>query len=249
MKQIYLLILGVLLLANCGNSQINEKQTNLQGNIATTLNNLLLEGKTTVDVLDSIKQNARQLALTQKLQLSIQQNQQWYFEYIKTIPKGMPLPYHKNLGLTKEEYDELFSYADQMELISSGKNDITIIKNENTIQFKAEGKLGLLNAITVDLNKNIVLIGKNELTFSDSINVDNNNNAFKSKWKGYSWILEYPKEEDLKNTTDFKTLNLKLYKFAIGRLENNGKTIMRIKGQEIEGGVKKISFDIPIIFR
>ncbi len=248
MKQIYILILGVLFLTNCSNSQTNKKETTLSGNMAIVLNDLLPKGKTSVDVLDSIKQNARQLALTQKLQLSVQQNQQWYFEYIKTIQKGMPLPYHKNLGLTKEEYDELFSYADQMELISSGKNDITIIKNENTIQFKAEGKLELLNAIRIDLNKNIVMIGENELTFSDSINIDNNNNAFKSKWKGYNWSLEDPKEEDLKNTTDFKSLKLKLYKFTIGRLENNGKTVMRIKGQEIEGGVKKISFEIPIIF-
>lgn len=248
MTRLLPLFIGLLLLANCSSSQPTDKRPLITGNITTDVNNLLPEGKVQVDVMDGIKQNPRQEELTKKFQTGIQQNYEWFVDYMKTVPEGEPMPYHKNLGLAESEYKELQGYMNDIELVSSGKSDITIKKNKNIIEFTASGKLQLLEAVKIDLSKNIVVVGEYELPFSDTANITTDTNGLKSKWKGYTWKLEEPKDMDLNALKNLQSLKAKQYKFTIGRLDKTGKTFISIKGQEIENGAKQVSFELPLIF-
>lgn len=249
MKRFYILLTIVISLTGCGNSQTHQQRQAITGDIKNDLNNFLSKGKITVDVMDGVKQNKRQEELTKKFQEGIQQNYEWFVDYMKTVPDGQPMRYHPNLGLTEEEYKELHGYMNNIELVSSGKSDVTIKHKNNTIEFKADDeKLKLLEFVKIDLIKNVVTIGEYELAFSDTVNVTDDKNGLKSKWKGYTWKFEEPKDIDMNALKDLQTLKDKQYKFTIGQLEKNGKTFMSVKGQEIENGAKQVSFELPLIF-
>ena len=249
MRPLFILSTLLILLTSCGNSQTHQPQETITGDIKNDLNNFLPSGKITVDLMDGVKQNKRQEQLTNKFQEGVQQNYEWFVDYMKDVPSGEPMPYHPNLGLTEKEYKELKDLMNDIELVSSGKTDITITNSNNIIQFDTDDqKLNLFKHLKIDLTRNVVIIYDYELPFSDTVNITDDKNALKSKWKGYTWKLEYPKDLDRNALKDLENLKMKQYKFTIGRLESNGKTFMSIKGKEIENGIKQVSFELPLIW-
>ena len=86
------------------------------------------------------------------------------------------------------------------------------------------------------------------MSFADTLNITTDKNGLKSRWKGYSWKFEVPKNLDIADLKDLSTLNMIQYKFTIGRLEKNGKTYMSLKGREVEDGAKTVDFELPVQF-
>jgi hypothetical protein len=108
--------------------------------------------------------------------------------------------------------------------------------------------LALFNTIKIDAAKNIVIIGKYELLFFEKLDITDESNALKSIWKGYKWKFEEPANFDLNALNNIQTFKAKQYKFSIGRLEKNGKTIIIIEGREFANGEKKVSFIYRLFF-
>lgn len=229
-------------------SQTNISGDKLTGNIENDLKILLPNGKVPADIMDGIFQPPRQLELAKKLQSSIKKNHEWFIDYMKTIPKGNQMPYHVNLGLTKEEYHELEGFIENIETVSTGVEDISIQLTDDIIHFKSQNKLSALNALTIDIKRNIVSFGQFKMPFTDTINVTTEKNGLKSKWTGYRWTLEEPKNLDFSQVKDVSSLKIKQYKLTIGRLAKTGKTYMSLKGREIEGGAKTVDFELPVRF-
>lgn len=249
MKRFYILLIILISLTSSVNSQAQQRQQAITGDIKNDLNNLLPNSSITIDVMDGVEQNKRQEELTKKLQEGIQNNYEWFLDFVKTVPNGQPMPYNAKLGLTEDEYKELQGYMNNIELVSSGKYAVIIKNKNNIIEFEAnDEKLKLLEYVKIDLIKNVVTIGEYELVFSDTVNVTNDKNGLNSKWKGYTWKLKEPKDLDLNALKDLQTLKVKEYKFTIGQLEKNGKRFMLIKGQEIINGERQVDFELPLIF-
>lgn len=246
--RLYPFVVILFLFSCCRNSSSSNRNTPLSGNIKTDLDNLLPDGKVSVDIMDYLKQNPNQAALDRKLQIAIQEHGEWFAEYTKTIPKGQPMPYHKNLGLTESEYTAYQAYLKETELTSSGKADVTIKKSRNTIQFTAKGKLQFLNSVKIDFKNNLVYFGENELPFSDTLNVKSNENWLKSRWKGYRWVFDGSKNLGEIAISDLQSLNYEYYTFSIGRLEKNGKTFIDIQGQKVEKGTSKNPIELQLMF-
>src|SRR6476646_1910045 len=106
MRRIILTLLSIAFLISCRNSTPNNKPASLTGDIKTDLEILLPKGNHIVDIMDGVKQTPRQTALMKKFQDAIAKNYDWFTDYVKDIPAGELLPYHENLGMTKEEYKE-----------------------------------------------------------------------------------------------------------------------------------------------
>jgi hypothetical protein len=246
-KTIYTLTF-LFFLSSCGNSQKTNLQKKLTGDITTDLKLLLPNSTVKADIMDGILQNPRQVELTNKFQKAIKENYDWFLEYIKTVPEGEPMPYNEKLGLTKEEYSELMAYMENVEVVSTGKENISIEIKDNFIRFKSHNKLADLDSLIIDLKNNIVTFGQYKMVFADTLNITTNKNGLKSKWKGYSWKFEIPENLDITDLKDLSTLNMVQYKFTIGRLEKNGKTYMSLKGREVEEGVKTVDFELPVQF-
>ena len=136
-----------------------------------------------------------------------------------------------------------------IELLSSGKKQEVGIEIKNdTIHFRARGKLINLDSLTIDLINNLVLYGQYKLSFYDSSNITTDKNGLRSKWKGYIWKFDDPKNMGVAEWKDLSKVKTKNYELTIGRLEKNGKSFMNLKGREIVNGVKTVEFELPIIF-
>lgn len=248
MKQTFFILTLLIFLTNCGNSQTTNSQENLTGNIQSDLKALLPNKNVQADIMDNVLQNPRQVELTKKFQSAITENYEWFLEYMKTVPNGEPMPFNEKLGLTKEEYKELRALMDNVEVVSTGKEDIFIEIKDDLIRFKSHNKLAKLDSLTIDLKNNTVNYGQYKMLLADTINVTTDKNALKSKWKGYSWKFEIPKNLDMADFKNLNTLNVIQYKFTIGRIEKNGKTYMSLKGIEFEDGIKSVDFELPVQF-
>ncbi|MBO9595473.1 MAG: hypothetical protein J7599_21400 [Niabella sp.] len=224
MKQLYYLLASLVFLTSCGNAQPGNLQK-LTGNIPSDLKALLPNRTVKADIMDGVVQSSRQVALAKKLQSAIKANYDWFLEYMKSVPEGAPMPYDQKLGLTKEEYEELIGFMDNMEVVSTGKEDMAIVVKNDSIRFQSHNKLAGLDSLIIDLKNNMVTFGKYKLAFSDTLNITTDKNALKSKWKGYSWVFEDPKEPDVNAFKDLDNLKMKQYKFTIGRLEKMAKPI------------------------
>ncbi|MBO9672823.1 MAG: hypothetical protein J7577_05240 [Sphingobacteriaceae bacterium] len=242
------LILFIVFFSSCMQAQTTISDQKLTGDIKTDLTWLLPIGTVKADIIDGVQQNPRQMELAKKLQSSIAQNYEWFVDYMKAVPQGEKIPYHVKLGLTKEEYTELMSFMDNIEMVSTGKENISIQIKNDVIYFKSQNKLSKLDSLTIDLKNNMVSFGKIKIPFADKLNITTDKNSLKSKWTGYSWILEEPKDLDTSTMKDLNNLKMRLYKFTIGKLEKSGKTYMNLKGREIENGAKTIDFELPVQF-
>jgi hypothetical protein len=244
MNRTITLLFLLISLTSCAQSK-SEKITGIPTNDLPTI----FESQTvSADIMDGIKRNPRQLELTQKIQSSLQNNWEWYQEYIKTVKKGEPLGYHPNLGITEKEYDEFLKISKDIEVESTGKEDLEIINADNKIKFNADGRLSIYNDLTIDIENNQILYKDYVLPFLDEVNIEDADNGLKSKWKGYNWAYEYPVITDETDLTYLKNLNITIVRFTIGQLEKNGKIYMQIKERKMESGVKTVENQIPIMF-
>lgn len=75
--------------------------------------------------------------------------------------------------------------------------------------------------------------------------IEDDDNGFNSRWKGFNWTYEYPNNIDF---TDLNNLTVTQVKFTIGQLEKNGKIYMQIKERLITNGIKGDDIQLPILF-
>jgi hypothetical protein len=210
----------------------------------------LLPQKTSTVVIyeNVIIENPRLLELQNTFTKSIQENYDWFVEYGKK--NDLPLPYHKNMGLTKSEYDELQRLYEnaELKLQETGKEKMKVSYKDNSIHFSSSGTLEFFNQISVNLSDSTIQMVDNTLQFQRTDTVNNVKNVFKSRWIGYTWTYNYPENFEFLSSEYMKTGLVKSYTFTIGRLETTGKTFIKIKGVEMNNGEKYVDFDAPIIF-
>lgn len=244
MKKI-LLAVTLLIVTNLSYSQTKSKIT---GNVVADINALLPQGRVTADIMDGINQSPREKELMAKFQAGIAEHQEWFQEQVKKSVDGENMGYHPNLGLTEEEFKEFQEQMDNVEVVSTGQEEIEIRKVEDIIFFKARGRLKMLEGIVIKLDEVSIQMGSHILKNPQTVEITDAKNAFRSKWKGYNWAYEYPNDEDIKSETlDFSNINAKQYKFTLAQMEATGKTFLSIKVLEVEKSQKTINIELPLL--
>ncbi|MFN3557449.1 MAG: hypothetical protein ACK4VN_15935 [Bacteroidales bacterium] len=193
-------------------------------------------------------ENERLLELQERFTNSIQENYDWFVEYGQN--NDLPLPYHEYMGLTIEEYNELRLLYDTtpMRLGETGRQEIQIKHNRNTISFSGTGPLEFFNQVQINLVDTTIQMVNNLLKYSHTDTVLDPNNVYQSAWFGHKWRYSYPDNMDELTAHEIKTELIQIYTFQIGKLESTGKTFFHIKGLEIINGEKYIDFEAPIMF-
>jgi hypothetical protein len=72
------------------------------------------------------------------------------------VPEGQSMPYHENLGITKIGYLRLWKISENVEVESTGIEEIEIIRGTNSITFKANGRLLDYNLIEIRTDTNLI---------------------------------------------------------------------------------------------
>lgn len=207
---------------------------------------LLPENIYEFEVLDSVKTTPRQEELNYAFLHAYQENMDIFNSYFEKVRNKEEASFPENNYLTESDFKEYMVFTENIVLIPSKTEKVEVIHSKNSVSFKSSGKLEILNYIKYNSSTNTFQIEDYKLTFKDSTNVTNKNNALQENWNGYVW--EYVDPEDIKMPTQetIGNISIKQYKVTLGTLEQSGKTFMILKGQEYHKGQSVVNFEIPI---
>lgn len=243
-----MIVAQLLLLVTICDSVTRASEPDYPSDIKTVLNTLLIEGTVKAELIGGINMTPKSAALVAKFRSAIQQNPDSIFKYLgKSNDSGNSRPDPAFLDMTEEEIVELGNILSNFDPVST-KETFEIVKSDSRITFKADGTLAELGSVTINTDDLKVSIGEYTLLLTDTVNIENDQNIMKSKWRGYTWRYEFPEDFDLSSLGGISQLSIKLYIFTIGKLEKNGKTYMSIKGRELIDGVEEIRFLYSLVF-
>ena len=93
-----------------------------------------------------------------KVETAARKNPEWFSEFAKAAKPGTPLPFHEDLGLTKEEYDDYLALWAKREFKSS--SEIVVVLREtlgNTWTITATGDASVISTLRYDPAKDVIL--------------------------------------------------------------------------------------------
>lgn len=170
------------------------------------------------------------IELTKKMQQSIANHQEWFKTYIQARQPGQPLPYHSNLGITKQEYQKYLSIAQNIGLHQIGTIELKFEqRKDGAIEIHAP-KTSPINGIVINNEAALTPFGK-----AMTITVINNqdNNAPTGPWQGLQWkLLEFNEKEA--NQKNLDSLKGKEVKFAAGKLMRSDDGIIYYSVRDID---------------
>lgn len=135
--------------------------------------------------------------------------------------------------------------AQDRETISSGKVNFSIASDGREYRFWADGKLSLLESITIDRGKNWVKLGDHQLEYA-GIASSHDDDGLPNNWRGYRWSAEIATHADCLSSE--KETPTKRYTVTLGLLRITGQTFLHIQSEAIENGEWKTQFDLPLLF-
>jgi len=156
-----------------------------------------------------------------KVETSARKNPEWFSKYTKDSKPGAPLPFHENLGLTKEEYDEYLVLWAKREFKST--SEIMLVLRESlgkTWTITGSGDAGIISTLRYDPAKDVVRSPNGELKRIEDIKADAS--SILGAWSGREWRFE--EETSLGKTKE---------NFAIGQYDGKGFGLVVYRVQEI----------------
>lgn len=156
-----------------------------------------------------------------KVETAARKNQEWFSEFTKASKPGTPLPFHENLGLTKEEYDEYLALWAKREFKSFA--EVVLILREtfgDTWTVTATGDAGAISTLRYDPAKDVIVSPNGELKRIEDIKAEPT--SILGAWSGKEWKFE--EETGLGKTKE---------NFAIGRYDDKEYGLIVYRVQEI----------------
>jgi hypothetical protein len=127
-------------------------------------------------------------------------------------------------ALSKSERSTLLNMLYHPDYIS-GDGKISINDNDSKIHFHGDGKLSVLDSLTIDFNDSSAMFGGNILSIADTSKI--------SEVTPDSDYLELPLVyRELRTASWWKCPNL--FMLCISRLGKSGKTLLYLKGEEFK---------------
>lgn len=194
------------------------------------LDTLLVAGNHKVEVLGKdIPDHLRQLAY--KYRQSINDNMSWYKKYSQEHASEEPLPYHKNFGISNEEYDEMNSEFASVDMKVKSVKSLKIDKTGDRIQFDGDDNFTIFDAVVIDLKNNTVLIDEEQIPFAGEIHATESEGGI--TWSGYKWMLE---EGSMDAVKAFKPVDYTMIELRIGKTTQTNKIVILYKTIYVEEG-------------
>lgn len=163
-----------------------------------------------------------------KVEIAARKNPEWYKEYSATAAPGVPLPYHENLGLTKEEYDEYIVLWGKRDFKPSEEVVVVLRKTlGDTWTLTATGGAGVISTLRYDPKKDTFHSPSGTLERLEDIRTDEKH--ILGAWSGKEWRFQ---ENSL--------LGLSKQNFAIGKFDKIEYGIVIYRAQEVSSEGQRI---------
>lgn len=174
--------------------------------------------KASIGIVEPPKEIDKYLA---KVKMAASEKPEWFREYSATTPPGIPLPYHENLGLTKEEYDEYIALWNKRTF--KPREDVILVLRKtlgNTWTLTATGGAGVISTLRYDTSNDTFISPSGALTRLDDINTDENHIL------GSFTVKEWRFQET-------GLLGLNKINFALGKYTKTDFGIILFRAQEV----------------
>ena len=171
-----------------------------------------------------------------KVESAARKNPEWFTEYTAQSKPGVPLPFHENLGLTKEEYDEYLALWAKREFKATEEVMLVLRKTiGDKWTITASGEAGAISTLRYDPKEDTFQSPSGTLKRLDDINADKD--SILGAWTGKEWKFE--------ETTG---LGLTKENFALGKFSDSpfGLVIYRAQENSTEG---RRLFDKSLVLR
>lgn len=156
-----------------------------------------------------------------KVEIAARKNPEWFKEYTVAAPPGVPLPYHENLGLTKEEYDEYIALWGKRSFKSTEEVLLVLRKTlGDTWTLTATGSAGVISTLRYDPAKDTFRSPSGIMERLEDIKTDDKH--ILGAWTGKEWRFQ-----------ESSLLGLSKQNFAIGKFEKSEYGIIIFRAQEV----------------
>jgi hypothetical protein len=201
---------------------------------------LLPVGAITADLMQPVSP-PRLTELSTKFQAAIQQNPEWWSEYVQNTPAGQTVPYHPNMGLSEGEYAEMLALFDELGLQKTAEVTIMVTASgENHFVLDGGTALPYLTGIEIILDQDLVRTPYGVASQHTAIAPDDAQ-QLTGPWKGIQWFL------DTRDPQQATSTGIHI-EFALGRLQQDGRCLMYYRVQQFESAGKTVDLMIVLFY-
>ncbi len=218
-------IAAVLLLVGAG--RVSAQPASASQSPPDSIARLLPVGEVRVSVM-RLSGPPRLDGLMRRFREAISRDPAWMQQYVREndLPAGETLPYHPNMGLSREEYDDMVLLMGRMVLMPVSEARLTIARLSSGITLDGEPDLARFTGITVDPERATVQTPLGTLAEVERVH-PSAGQAITGPWDGYAWVLD---EFDPDTGTGVRiTLDL-------GRRTDQGDAILAYDARRMEAG-------------
>jgi hypothetical protein len=129
-------------------------------------------------------------AISDKFSSAIRANQVWWESYIKSsvVGPGEKLPYHKKMGISDEEYNQILNSKGRMHLVGLGDVSVSVERFSGFTKILVKGA-GIQKEFRYDPKDNVIQTSRGFLRTVSKINQQDENSPT-GPWVGAQWKLE-----------------------------------------------------------
>ena len=166
--------------------------------------------------------------LTQRFREAISRDPEWMQRHVAEadLAPGEVLPYHPNMGLSQDEYEEMYRLFSEMVLVPVRDASLVVTEADGKLHLEGEPDLPGLSGITIDSDGASVRTPFAVLNGADRVS-PNENQTITGPWSGLSWWHEGIDPA----TGDGATVS-----FDLGRLEEGGDGLLYYDAKRMENG-------------
>lgn len=253
----YLRLYGVLAAFIFSFNVSAQKQSGMDSNALAIqfVDRQLPEGNYTAAVLGIPRPNVSQLAIVGKMKQAMKANEDWFLKTMKELKPGEPIPYHKNLGISEEEYAAFIEFSQSIKIDKIGGMELNVIRKDNSIHFEPKDFGDYLKYLVIDLKSQRVRVDSLGLEYKGQITMDAKQTTLVAgPWAGYSWQLEEFKKDgqlisDPNNfvPAEMGELDIKSIEVLIGRLDHSDQCFLYLKSNIVFKGHVLAKQDIALL--
>jgi hypothetical protein len=208
------------------------------------LDSLLKKDTVTLEILDfSFPADVQEIML--RFQKAMTLNKEWAKEYFsKNLKEGEPLPYNEKFGISAEEYQKIKDIEKSPpSVVIKTTATLKVNRTSSNITFTTTNQgVKFLELLKIDLNNQALLFDNDTIPFHAEFTAPASSPF--GEWHGYAW------KKEISNLGEGDDLNIdklvaKIIEIDFGKVEPNGKGILRFKYKDVDKGQVKTNVDMP----
>ncbi len=156
-----------------------------------------------------------------KVEIAARKNPEWFKEFSASAAPGVPMPFHENLGLTKEEYDEYIALWNKRAFKASEEVLLILRKTlGDKWTLTATGGAGVISTLRYDPATDTFTSPSGKMERIEDIKTDEKH--ILGAWSGKEWRFQ-----------ETSLLGLTKQNFAVGKFEKGDYGIVIYRAQEV----------------